>query len=96
MLGKHNCDLMETLNALDPVQATFLDVSKVKPLLDLTKTPAVDSEFQVACNFLRTQMKESSPPDEEKWTMKQVIKAREKFSIVFTVFKNLKKLQGSF
>lgn len=36
--GKHNCDLFEALNALDPGQATFLDVTKVKPLLDLTKT----------------------------------------------------------
>lgn len=74
---------MEALNALDPVQATFLDVSKVKPLLDLTKTPALDSEFEVARNFLRTQMQESSPPDGEKWTMKQVIKARQKYIIVF-------------
>lgn len=81
--GKNNCDLMEALNALDPVQATFLDVSKVKPLLDLTKTPALDSEFEVARNFLRTQIQESSPPDGEKWTMKQVIKARPKFIIVF-------------
>ena len=48
--GKHNHDLMEALNALDPAQATFLDVTKLKPLLDLTKTPAVDSEFEVAHN----------------------------------------------
>ncbi|KAI4876200.1 hypothetical protein NFI96_002768 [Prochilodus magdalenae] len=71
--GKHNCDLMEALSALDPVHATFLDVNKVKPLLDLTKTPAVDSEFEVARNFLVTQMKESSPPDGKKWTMKQIL-----------------------
>lgn len=88
--GKHNCDLMEALNALDPVQATFLDVRKVKPLLDLTNTPALDSEFEVARNFLRTQMQESFPPDGQKWTMKQVIKARQKFSIVFIVFKSQK------
>lgn len=64
--GKNNCELMEALNDLDPVQATFLDVSKVKPLLDLTKTPALDSEFKVARNFLKTQMQVSSPPDGEK------------------------------
>jgi len=87
---------MEALNALDPAQATFLDVTKVKTLLDLTKIAAVDSEFEVARNSLGTQMKESSPPDEAKWTTKQVIKARQKFSIVFIIFKNLKKLQGSF
>ncbi|XP_056298622.1 uncharacterized protein LOC130211699 isoform X2 [Pseudoliparis swirei] len=90
--GKHNCDLMEALNALDPAQATFLDASKVKPLLDLTKTPAVDSEFEVARNFLRAQMKESSPPDEEKWTMKQILKQfqrpLEAMPTVFTAFKH--------
>lgn len=74
--GKHNCDLIEALNALDPGNATFLDVTKVKPLLDLTKTSAVDSEFEVAHNFLSTQMEKSSPPDGAEWTMKQVIKVR--------------------
>lgn len=82
---------MEALKALDPVQGTFLDVSKVKPLLDLTKTPALDSEFEVACNFLRAQMEESSPPDGEKWTMKQVIKTSSSLFLLY-----FKKLQGSF
>ncbi|XP_049328965.1 uncharacterized protein LOC111192074 [Astyanax mexicanus] len=90
--GKHNCDLMEALSALDPVHATFLDVNKVKPLLDLTKTPAVDSEFEVARNFLVTQMKESSPPDGKKWTMKQILKQFQKpleaMPTVFTAFKH--------
>lgn len=42
------------------LQATFLDVSKVKPLLGLTKTLALVSEFEVARNILRTQMQEFS------------------------------------
>lgn len=88
--GKGNCRLMEALKALDPVQGTFLDVSKVKPLLDLTKTPALDSEFEVARNFLRAQMEASSPPDGEKWTMKQVIKTSSSLSLLY-----VKKLQGS-
>ncbi|KAG9283252.1 hypothetical protein AMEX_G2003 [Astyanax mexicanus] len=89
--GKHNCDLMEALSALDPVHATFLDVNKVKPLLDLTKTPAVDSEFEVARNFLVTQMKESSPPDGKKWTMKQILKQFQKpLEAMPTVFTALK------
>ncbi|KAM8769430.1 uncharacterized protein AB9X84_001697 isoform 1-T1 [Acanthopagrus schlegelii] len=90
--GKNNCQLMEALKALDPVQGTFLDVSKVKPLLDLTKTPALDSEFEVACNFLRAQMEESSPPDGEKWTMKQILKQfhrpLEAMPTVLTAFKH--------
>ncbi|KAG9261551.1 hypothetical protein AMEX_G25112 [Astyanax mexicanus] len=93
--GKHNCDLMEALSALDPVHATFLNVNKVKPLLDLTKTPAVDSEFEVARNFLVTQMKESSPPDGKKWTMKQVIKAIGKRSVLFLLYSKISKLQCS-
>nr|XP_054597625.1 uncharacterized protein LOC129163644 isoform X2 [Nothobranchius furzeri] len=72
--GKQNCDLMEALVALDSAQPTFLDVTKVKPLLNLTKTHAVDSEFEVSHNFLVRQMKENSPPDEDKWTMKQILK----------------------
>ncbi|CAK6983693.1 zinc finger MYM-type protein 1-like [Scomber scombrus] len=90
--GKNNCELMEALTALDPVQGTFLDVSKVKPLLDLTKTPALDSEFEVARKFLRAQMEESSPPDGEKWTMKQILKQfqrpLEAMPTVLTAFKH--------
>lgn len=46
----------------------------------------LQGEFEVARNFLR-----SSPPDDAQWTMKQVIKARQKFSIVFLLYSKLSK-----
>ncbi|ROI93613.1 hypothetical protein DPX16_3283 [Anabarilius grahami] len=70
--GERNCVLMDALRSLDPEDFTFLDVSKVKPLLDLTNTPIVESEYTVAHQFLSVQMKDSFPADGGKWTMKKV------------------------
>uniref|UniRef100_A0A8C9YYB0 TTF-type domain-containing protein n=1 Tax=Sander lucioperca TaxID=283035 RepID=A0A8C9YYB0_SANLU len=72
--GERNCVLMDALTSLDPEDSTFLDVSKVKPLLDLSNTAIVESEYTVARRFLSEQMKVSSPPDGGKWTMKKVLK----------------------
>lgn len=44
---ERNCVLMHALRSLDPEDSTFLDVSKVKPLLDLTCTPIMQSEYTV-------------------------------------------------
>lgn len=71
--GERNCVLMDALRSLDPEDSTFLDVSKVKPLLDLTNTPIVESEYTVAHQFLSMQMKDSFPADGGKWTMKKVL-----------------------
>ncbi|KAK9978769.1 hypothetical protein ABG768_020508 [Culter alburnus] len=56
--GERNCVLMDALRSLDPEDSTFLDVSKVKPLLDLTNTPIVESEYTVPHQFLSVQMKD--------------------------------------
>ncbi|ROK87106.1 hypothetical protein DPX16_10246 [Anabarilius grahami] len=61
--GECNCVLMDALRSLDPEDSTFLDVSKVKPLLDLTNTPIVESEYTVAHQILSVQMKDSFPAD---------------------------------
>ncbi|KAF4096007.1 hypothetical protein G5714_023610 [Onychostoma macrolepis] len=71
--GERNCVLMDALRSLDPEDSTFLDVSKVKPLLDLTNTPIVESEYTVAHQFLSMQMKDSFPADGGKRTMKKVL-----------------------
>ena len=45
-----NWELMEALNSLDPEQSMFLDVTKVKPLLNhIQHTSIVDSDYMVAC-----------------------------------------------
>ncbi|XP_045917077.1 uncharacterized protein LOC123978021 [Micropterus dolomieu] len=71
--GERNCMLMDVLRSLDPEDSAFLDVSKVKPLLDLTNTPIVESEYTVAHQFLSMQMKDSSPASGGKWTMKKLL-----------------------
>ena len=38
--------------------------SMIKPLLELTNTPGVDTEYTLACQFLGARMKDTSPPDE--------------------------------
>ncbi|CAL8351124.1 unnamed protein product [Merluccius merluccius] len=53
--GERNCMLMDALKALDPEDSAFLDVSKIKPLLDLTNSPVVDMEYTVARQFLGSQ-----------------------------------------
>lgn len=71
--GECDCVLMNALRSLDPEDSTFLYVSKVKPLLDLTNTPIVESEYTVPHQFLSMQMKDSFPADGGKWTMKKVL-----------------------
>lgn len=73
--GERNWELMGALQSLDPEHTTFLDVRQVEPLLSLSKTAIVESEYVIARQFLSSQMKESSPPDGKKWTTKQVIRA---------------------
>ena len=50
--------------------------SIINPLLELTNTPVVDTEYTVTCQFLGAQMKDTAPPDGGKWTMGKVQKHR--------------------
>ena len=54
--------LVESLCALDPESHDLIDVKRVKPLLDLSKTNLVEAEFSVARQFLQTEIACS------KWT----------------------------
>lgn len=54
MFSKHNSQLVEALCALDPESHYFLDVKKMKALLDLCKKDLVEAEFNVARKFLQT------------------------------------------
>ncbi|MEQ2282188.1 hypothetical protein AMECASPLE_037952 [Ameca splendens] len=46
--SKQSHKYMEAFRALDPHSETFLDSGKVKPFLDLTKTPINEAEFPAA------------------------------------------------
>ena len=63
-----NSQLVEAMCALDPASKHFLDVQMVKPLLELTSTALVESEFDVACEFIQSQMASASSSKEDKWT----------------------------
>lgn len=71
--GERNCTLMHALKALDPNDPAFLDVSKIQPLLQLTNTTAVDTEYAVARQFLHARMKDTTPPDGGEWTTRKVL-----------------------
>ncbi|KAI9535257.1 hypothetical protein NQZ68_002811 [Dissostichus eleginoides] len=58
--SERNSQLVEALCALDPENPHFLDVQKVTPLLELTKTTLVESKFAVARNFLQSEMARST------------------------------------
>ncbi|XP_063039724.1 uncharacterized protein LOC134434959 [Engraulis encrasicolus] len=72
--GERNCTIMHGLKALDPNDPTFLDISKIRPLLALSNTTAVDTEFTVAKQFLHGRMEDTSPPDGGEWTARKVLK----------------------
>ncbi|KAL7404136.1 hypothetical protein ABVT39_010269 [Epinephelus coioides] len=63
--GERNSQLVQAMCALDPGNPHFLDAQRVRPLLELTNTTLVESEFTVARHFLQTEMARST---EAKWT----------------------------
>ena len=65
---------MGALKALDPEDTVFLNASKVTPLLKLSNTFVVDTEYTVAYQFLRARMDDTSPSDGGRWTMAKVLK----------------------
>uniref|UniRef100_A0A3B1J476 DUF4371 domain-containing protein n=1 Tax=Astyanax mexicanus TaxID=7994 RepID=A0A3B1J476_ASTMX len=74
--NERNSQLMDGLSALDPGSPNFMDVGKVKPLLDLTKTDMVEAQFAVANQFLQTRL---IGLDGEKLTLEKLV---QKFSTV--------------
>ncbi|KAK9542071.1 hypothetical protein VZT92_002067 [Zoarces viviparus] len=48
--GERNCAVTGALKALDPEDADFLDASKITPLLKLTNTSVVDTEFHAVAH----------------------------------------------
>ena len=55
-LRERNSQLVEALCDLDLERHDFLDVKKVKPLLDQSKTNLVETEFSVSLQFLETEI----------------------------------------
>lgn len=53
--SEHNSKYMAALDALDLGSENFLNAESVQPLLDLTKTEMVESQFTVACQFWQTR-----------------------------------------
>lgn len=52
--SERNSKYITALDALDPGSENFLDEGKVKPLLDLTNTEMIESQFTVARQFCQT------------------------------------------
>lgn len=73
--SERNGKLITALAALDPEDESFLDATKVKPILDLAGVEMVQSEYCVARRFLQSQMEEAS---EEKWTVQKLLSKHHK------------------
>ncbi len=58
--NERNSQLVEALCALDQDSPHFLDEQKAKPLLELTNTAFVESEFSIAHQFLQSEMAHSA------------------------------------
>ncbi|RXN04563.1 zinc finger MYM-type 1-like protein [Labeo rohita] len=74
--SERNSQYMSALDALDPGSKNFLDAGKVKPLLDLTNTEMVESQFTVARQFWQTLCTDQ----DEKMTL---VKLLSNYSSVF-------------
>ena len=59
--------LITALTALDPGDDSFLDATKVKPILDLVGVEIVQTQYTVAREFLLSEM-----APEENWTIHKV------------------------
>ena len=73
--GERNSALIGALAALNPeAEDNFLDPSKVTPLLALTGTDVVESEYTVAREFLVKKMTDTPvPPEDGKWTIANIL-----------------------
>ena len=70
--SERNSKLVEAMGALDPVSKDFLDPQKIKPLLELSNTAVVESQFDVAKEFLQSEMAASSSST-ETWTPRLIL-----------------------
>lgn len=73
---ERNGKLITGLAALDPKDDSFLDVTKVKPILDLAGVEIVESEYCDARRFLQSQMEEEA--SEENWTVQRILSKHQK------------------
>lgn len=76
------------LAALDPESDSFLDPETVKHIMDLTQSPIVDAEFEVAKHFLRSQ--KESKTEGDNWTTKLI------FSKYHKVLQTMPSVQTAF
>jgi len=60
--------LITALTALDPEDDSFLDATKVKPILDLVGVEIVQTQYTVAREFLLSEM-----APEDNWTVQKVL-----------------------
>lgn len=68
---KCNSELARALVALNPESDTFLDVEAVKHVMDLSRAPIVEMEYEVAEQFFGSQ--KQSQPIEGDWTVQHII-----------------------
>ncbi|KAL3042128.1 hypothetical protein OYC64_020138 [Pagothenia borchgrevinki] len=62
-----------TIASLNPESSFFLEPEKVEPLLKLTGTTLVDAEFIVAKKPILKHLDSFTPPEDGKWTLKNVL-----------------------
>ncbi|CAJ1057873.1 uncharacterized protein LOC128440739 [Xyrichtys novacula] len=70
--NERNSQLVQALCAVHPESEHFMDVNKVKPLLDLTGINAKEAEFTVAKHFLKDEMAKSDK--NKSWTTQDILK----------------------
>ncbi|KAI7812918.1 hypothetical protein IRJ41_012057 [Triplophysa rosa] len=71
--GERNTHLYHALATIDPESESFLDPETVKHIIDLTQSPIVKAEFEVAKQFLRSVSDKESDTDREKWTTRLIL-----------------------
>ncbi|KAJ4930085.1 hypothetical protein JOQ06_019098 [Pogonophryne albipinna] len=71
--GERNSAFMEAIASLNPESSFFLEPEKVEPLLKLTGTTLVDAEFIVAKKLILKHVDSITPPEDGKWTLKNIL-----------------------
>jgi len=66
-----NSQLAKSLAALNPESDTFLDAKAVKHIMDLSGSPVIEAEYEVAKQFF--SMQKQSQPIEGDWTIQHIL-----------------------
>ncbi len=69
--SERNSQLASVLVALNPESTTFLDISAVKHIIDLSWSPVIEMEHKVAKQFLSSQ--KQSQPMEADWIIQHIL-----------------------